>query len=70
MAFRKLSRIRGLYQKQRLLRHPGIAGSLKLTILGFGRGGGWLLRQEKLRRKIPKQLSRTSSTKSIRPKYE
>jgi len=48
--------IKGFYQRHRLLRSRFAPSSLKLTMMGFARRGGVLLRQEKLRRKVPKQL--------------
>ncbi len=60
--------IRGFYNKDRFLKIGALPGTLKLTMMGFGRRGGVLLRQEKLRRKLPKQLrgvNARSKTKRI-----
>ncbi len=48
--------IRNFFKRGRILGSRFAPGSLKLTLMGMGRRGGVLLRQEKLRRKIPKQL--------------
>ena len=57
--------IRNFYARARLLaRTSPLASSMKLTMMGFGKRGGYLLKQEKLRRKYPKQnrgrISKTS----------
>ena len=48
--------IKSFYAKQRLLASQGVPASLKLTMMGFGKRGGYLTRLERLRRKLPKQL--------------
>lgn len=48
--------IKSFYNRARLLAAKGIPSSLKLTMMGFSRRGGYLLKQEKLRRKLPPQL--------------
>lgn len=50
------SAIRGFFRRQRFLGSRFAPSSLKLTMLGFGRRGGVILRQEKLRRKVGGQL--------------
>lgn len=58
--------IRAFYKRGQLLASQGMAGSLKLSMMGFGKRGGYLLKQEKLRRKTPKQgPGRTSSIKPM-----
>lgn len=49
------STIRNFYKRGKLLAAQGVPTSLKLSMLGFGRRGGTTLRQEKLRRKLPRQ---------------
>lgn len=48
--------IRGFFDKARFLAARGLSTSFKLTLMGMGRRGGVLLRQEKLRRRISPQL--------------
>lgn len=48
--------IRAFYRRGRFLAARGVPTSLKLTMMGMGRRGGVLLRQEKLRRRIPAQM--------------
>lgn len=58
--------IKAFYARGRILASQGIAGSLKLSMMGFGKRGGYLLKQEKLRRKMPKQNpGRISKTKQM-----
>lgn len=58
--------IRAFYKRGELFASQGIAGSLKLSMMGFGKRGGYLLKQEKLRRKTPKQgPGRISKTKPM-----
>ena len=56
--------IRNFYQRAKLLaRTSPLSGSMKLTMMGFGKRGGYILKQEKIRRKLPKQLKgRVSKT--------
>ena len=60
------SSIKAFYTRARLLAAQGVPTSLKVTMMGRGMRGGWVTRWEKLRRKMPKQMKNTSSTRRIR----
>lgn len=59
--------IKALYSRERMLRSRFLPGSLKLTLMGFTRRGGAPLRVEKLRRKLPKQMTGVRAKEHIRP---
>lgn len=63
-------RVRGPYTKQRLLTALGIPSVMKLTLLGGGKHGGYVTIQERRRRKLPKMLKHTSSTRKLKPLEE
>ena len=48
--------IKAYYKRAALLTSPGIPSTLKLTMMGHGKRGGYLIRHERLRRKAGKQL--------------
>jgi len=59
-------RVRGPYTKARLLAAVGVPSLLKLTLMGGGKHGGYVTIQERRRRKLPKMLKNTSSTRKIK----
>lgn len=66
-AYRSASAYRGALARARILASQGAAASLKLSMMGLTRQGGWPLRLEKLRRKLKYQLKGATSKEHIRP---
>ena len=58
--------IRAFYNRQRLLKASGVPMSLKLQLLGVGKGGGYLSRMERLRRKLPKQPAMAGNVRRLK----
>lgn len=60
------SKIRAMYKKEQLLRSPSYPSSLKVTMMAGRAGrGGYTLLAERNRRRVPKQMKGTSSTRRI-----
>ncbi len=65
--FRSNAAIRASLSRSRLLRANGVPTPLKLALLGLTRRGGIPLRLERLRRKLPKQLTGVGAKRFLRP---
>lgn len=62
-----VAKIKALYKKEQMLRSPAFPSSLKVTMMAGRSGrGGYTLLMERNRRRVPKQMKGTSSTKRIR----
>lgn len=66
---RRLStaKIKALYAKEKILRSPAFPSTLKVTMMAGRAGrGGYTLLAERGRRRVPRQMKGTSSTRKIR----
>ena len=73
MAFRLRRKVgptvKAFYDRQRLLASSTMPVSLKLTMLGYSKQGGYLTRLERQRRKLPRQLKGLSQSRLKRRLY-